>query len=33
MAIETGLPDVPSYEMNYGGRGNTLRSNCRAAAC
>lgn len=25
MSIETGLPDVPSYEMNYGARANTLR--------
>jgi hypothetical protein len=25
MAIETAMPDVPSYEMNYGGRGNTMK--------
>lgn len=25
MAIETAMPDVPSYEMNYGARANTLR--------
>lgn len=25
MAIETGLTEVPTYEMNYGARGNTLR--------
>jgi hypothetical protein len=25
MSIETAMPDVPSYEMNYGGRGNTMR--------
>lgn len=25
MSIETALPDVPSYEMNYGARANTMR--------
>lgn len=25
MSIETALPDVPSYEMNYGARANTAR--------
>lgn len=25
MSIETAKPDVPSYEMNYGARANTLR--------
>lgn len=25
MAIETAMPDVPSYEMNYGARGNMMR--------
>lgn len=25
MSLETGLPEVPSYEMNYGVRGNTMR--------
>lgn len=25
VAIEIGMPDVPSYEMNFGVRGNTLR--------
>lgn len=25
MSVETGLPDVPNYEMNYGGRANTLK--------
>lgn len=25
MSLEVALPDAPSYEMNYGARGNTLR--------
>lgn len=25
MAIETGMPEVPSFEMNFGARGNTMQ--------
>jgi hypothetical protein len=25
LSLETAKPDVPSYEMNYGGRGNTMK--------